>query len=423
MRVARLERCQDESGLDAFLDAFTTRGLTASSSRLSRWEYGRSKGTRRLLRAYEDGTGLPPYVLFALNDRQRRADEDTFAAVPSIDVSEGVTAEGIDEILDRAVSSAEVTGSDWYLLAGFTSVNGYFYLSPRNTRILARRLIEELARSVGPAYILRFEALHLLASMNRVHDALVEELAEMIEDGSAGAIGDAVSLILRAAPAVRTRMVDHLRTSESPMVRQGSSWIRDILKDRQPAGEPLLARSAVSAQTDAVCRALPEWAMAHVEADMTRPLIESAIGGRSRLDRHEASLLLMLAGIQTHTEQVLLDLFEEASDPIMRRRLANLQEYLLPATKPQRLEGLALDETDPEARRALWGSRGHVFEPVEVTAPIREALADPDAQYGVSYALGISGSIDEALLADSRSDEALHEVLEWWHSRGPGLLV
>lgn len=423
MRVARLDKCADEPGLETFVDAFASRGLTASPSRLSRWEYGRSKGNHRLLRAYEEGTGLPPYLLFALNDRQRRADEDEFASVPSIDVAEGVSVDDVYEILDRAVSTAEVTGSEWYMLAGYTSGNGYFYLSPTNTRLLARRLIEELARSVGPAYILRFEALHLFASMSRVHDALVDELTEMIEQGTVGTVGDAVSLILRAAPPVRKKMVERLRTSESPMVKQGSSWIKDILKDRHPVGDPPLERSAVVAQADAVCRILPEWAMAHIETDMTRPLLEDAIGGRSRLDRHEASLLLMLAGIQGHTETVVLDLFEKSTDPVMRRRLANLGEYLLPATEPERLEGLALDETDPEARRALWGTRGHVPLPVEVTPPIRRALGDPEAQYAVSYALGISGSIDDELLAEERQDESLQEVLEWWHSRGSGLFL
>lgn len=422
MRVSRLDHCADEAGTAQLVKSFASWGLTASPSRLSRWEYGYSRGTYRLLRAYESGCSLPPFLLFALNDRQTRVADDKFSDVASVDATALLEAEDIYEILDRGLTEADVSGSDWYQLASFAASHKYFYLSRHNTRILARRLIEELARSLGPAYILRFEALHLLASQSRMHEALVEQLMEMFEDKSTGAVGDAVSLVLRAAPPVRTALVSRLSNADSPMGRQGRAWIADILRDRKPTREKAASRTGVTDLSGALCDALPKWATAHIESDMTLPLFKQALGGRSRLKRHEASLILMLAGLQGTLSATLLDAFEDEPDPLLRRRLANLLEYQIPASQPERLEALALAERDPESRRSLWAARGHVLSPLRVSEEVANALVDPASQFGVSYALGISGSVDDALLGREDFPAELRGVLGWWKDRGPALL-
>lgn len=427
MRVSRLAHCRDDEAATQFVKVFASWGLTASPSRLSRWEYGHSRGNPRLLRAYEEGCGLPPFLLFALNDRQVRANDDTFADVASIEATDFLKTEDIYAILDRALSDDTVHGSDWYQLASFAASHKYFYLSHSNTRIVARRLIEELARSLGAAYILRFEALHLLASQSRIHDALVEQLMEMFEDESTGAVGDAVSLILRAAPSVRDVLATRIRESDSPMASQSRIWMTDILRDRKPDAGEMADGAAVSALADELCRDLPKWAMAHIECDMTWPLVSQALGGRSRLKRHEASLLLMLVEIQAPLCGRLLDSFERETDPLLRTRLANLLEYQVPASQPLRLASLALAEVDPEARRSLWAARGHVLEQIGMTPPIAAQLAEPGSQFAVSYALGISGSADAALqgrteLPGTELPGEVLGMLEWWKQRGPTLL-
>ena len=234
----------------------------------------------RLLRAYEAGCGLPPFLLFARNDRQARAADSAFSDVSSVDASEFLGADDIYEIFDRALTDADVSGSQWYQLATFAASHKYFYLSPRNTGIVARRLIEELARSLGPAYILRFEALHLLASQSRMHKALVEQLMEMFEDESTGAVGDAVSLILRAAPSIRTELLSRMRESESPMMRNSGDWIAET--HRLPPTEKAVDRARVATLTETLCQALPKWASVHLGTDVTAPLINEALGARSR---------------------------------------------------------------------------------------------------------------------------------------------
>ena len=420
MRVSRLKRCRDDAGSDELVEAFASWQLTASPSRLSRWEYGNSRGSYRLLRAYEAGCGMPPFLLFALNDRQARAADSSFADVSSVDATEFLLADDIYEIFDRALTDADVSGSQWYQLASFAASHRYFYLSPRNTGIVARRLIEELARSLGPAYILRFEALHLLASQSRMNKALVEQLTEMFQDESTGALGDAVSLILRAAPPIRAELLSRMRESESPMMRNSRDWVAEI--HRKSPTEKAVDRARVSALTATLCEGLPKWAMAHVETDMTAPLINEALGERSRLKRHEASLLLMLAKVYETLSVQLLDAFESEVNPVLRRRLANLLEYQVPASCPDRLESLALAEEDPEARRSLWASRGHVLDPVHVSDSIVADLADPGSQYAVSYALGISGSIDDKLLDCQDLPDHLRSTLGWWRQRGAGIL-
>jgi len=422
MRVSRLDHCGNETGNAELVESFSSWGLTASPSRLSRWEYGNSRGTSRLLRAYESGCRLPPFLLFALNDRQVRAIRGAFADVSSIEATGLLVADDIYKILDTALTNAEVSGSDWYQLASFTASNNYFYLSRRNTRLLARRLIEELARSLGPAYILRFEALHLLASQARMHEALVEQLMVMFEDKSTGSVGDAVSLILRAEPRIRQELVSRLNDSHSPMVRQSRAWIADILDDRNPTPEKAVDRSVVALLADELCRELPKWAMAHIESEMTWPLVAEALAGRSRLKRHEASLILMLAGVHETLSTSILDAFEKEADPLLRTRLANLLEYQIPPSQPERLEALALAESDPESRRSLWAARGHVLEPIHLTEEIFAALCAPQSQFAVSYALGISGSVDNELLDREDFSDELRGVLGWWRQRGPALL-
>ncbi|WP_209718395.1 hypothetical protein [Marmoricola sp. OAE513] len=420
MRVTRLRACSDDVGRSEFVGSFERRRLTASASRLSRWEYGQSGSSYRLLRAYEDGAGLPPFLLFALNDRQRRATEDAFSPTPTFDVTEGIGADDIYLILDRVVLGREVTGSEWYALAAFASSNGYFYLSPANTRLIARRLLVELARSIGPGYILRFEAMHLLASMPRVDVALIEEFMALVAADSTGMIGDAVSLVLRPAPAVARALAQQLRDSGTAAAQQSAAWIEDVLRDRSARPDPAVKRSELIARRDQICSDLPAWASAKLEDEITKPLVDTALGGRSRLQRHEASLLLMVAGVQETVEAALLDVFEVEKDPLWRMRLANLHEYLIPPGDPGRLEALALAEQHPEVRRALWNSRGHSPESIEPSEELLDQLGDPEARGSVTVALGLSGSVDENLLARSEV-AAVRPVLEWWQEQGPAL--
>lgn len=422
MRVSRLKNCGDDDGTAGLVKVFAEWGLNAEPSRLSRWEYGNSRASYRLLRAYEIGCGLPPFLLFALNDRQARSIGHRFSEVSAIDVSEILVVDDIYEIIDRALTGEVVSGSEWYQLATFTSSRNYFYLSPDNAGIVARRLIEELARSLGPAYILRFEALHLFASQPRLYKAFIDQFLEMLKDGYTGTIGDAVSLIRRATPAIRGDLLSRMRESDSPMVRSSHDWIADILKIRGPAKEIPVARAKLVDLTETLCRALPKWAMAHVEVDVTGPLIREALGARFRLQRHEASLLLMLAGVHESLSEQLLNAVEAETDSVLRRRLANLLAYQVPGLNPDRLERLALVEEDPETRQSLWTARGHVLVPIHASDSIVAQLSDPRSQFAITYALGISGSIDDELLDRPGLSDDLRGTLGWWHQRGAAIL-
>ncbi|MCX6396819.1 MAG: hypothetical protein NTV23_10070 [Propionibacteriales bacterium] len=420
MRTSRLRACRTDEGHADFVAAFEARHLTASPSRLSRWEYGNSGASCRLLRAYEVGACLPPYLLFATNDRQRRATEDTFASAPTVDPTAEITAEDTYAILDRVVLGHDLTGSDWYALAAFSALNGYFYLSPDNTRLIARRLLEELARSIGHGYILRFEALHLFATMPRVDAALIAELSAMIGSAGTGAIGDAASLVLRASPDAGRDLARKLLRAGTPAAQESATWIEDILQNRLPPSERPLQRSAVVACRDQLVAGLPSWATAHVESEVAQPLLETALAGRSRLQRHEASLLLMTSGVQENLSSRILDAFESHDDPVWRTRLVQLHEYLIPPDDPGRIERLALAESEPENRRALWNARAHVPVPLQPGPPLLEQLRDPTTQGPITSALGLTGSVDDALLARPDLVE-VQAVLAWWRQRGPAI--
>lgn len=421
MRVARLRATAEEDGPQRFEDAMSEHDLAFEPSRLSRWEYGRARGTARLVRAYEIGCLLPPYLLFAVNDRRARGLRGAFAATPSVAASDLLVIDDIHDIIDRTLAGEDVSGSDWYQFASFATAGSHFYLSRRDMRIVARRLMEELARSIGPAYILRYEALHLLASLPRLQAAFVAELMAQFENEATGAIGDAISLILRTAPPVRREFFASMSDSTSPALRHGAVWMADLLRDRKRHWDTPLRPSPIFSVTDSLREGLPKWAMAHIECDMTGPLLSEAIGGHSRIKRHEAALILMLAGIGDHLSERLLDLLQTGSNRTVRRRLAHLLEYQVPVAQPDRILALAAAEADPVVGRSLWVARGHAGKQFTSSEAVTAALRCGSTEYGVTYALGMSGSVDEAMLANGGLSPHQRRNLTWWYERGPAL--
>lgn len=386
MRVARLRAATlDPSGADHFTMALASYGLPYGASRLSRWEYGRSGGSARLLRGYEDGTDLPAFLLFALNDRQKRVADTAYAGGPSVEVLSAVQDQEVHEILDRALTGGAVSGSDWYAMASFSAARDYFYLSRDNTARLVARLLAEVAQSLGPAYILRFEALQLLAAEPRVRVALENELTRVFEADVPGDVGDSVSFILRTAKPVRRMLVSRLRDSTSPANRHARNWITEIIGDRHRRKTHALDRGQLGKATGALFEALPEWATAHIELDIARPLLHEALGHRSRLVRHEASLVLMLAGAHEPLTDRLLQLLEGSGDVLLRQRLANLLEYQVPAGQGDRLRALLGVETDELTKSSFertYLQIGRSLEPESVPVALRR---DGDSHHSVDY--------------------------------------
>lgn len=142
---------RDRSG---FAATATALGLSVDGSRISRWETGTSPASDEAIRGYESVLGRPPGSLSSVVDGLRRAFTDA-APRPAHD---GETARSPDRLLEDALAGEQMTGGQWQELAGSLAAYSSFYLRHAEWDALAGRLVAEVSRSTGLAYVRRFEA-------------------------------------------------------------------------------------------------------------------------------------------------------------------------------------------------------------------------------------------------------------------------
>lgn len=140
---------------DDFAARAHARGLHADRSRISRWESGAATAGCEVIGAYEALLGRPPGSLTAVADWLRRAFADT---APRSQHLPRASAEEADGLLDLALDGEELTGHQWQELAQrLTSYDGLF-LRRDDWEDLTTRLVAELGRAAGTAYVRRFDA-------------------------------------------------------------------------------------------------------------------------------------------------------------------------------------------------------------------------------------------------------------------------
>jgi hypothetical protein len=139
---------------------------TASESKVSRWETASVRVPHQAMRRYEELLGLCPGLLTATADNMYAyyCTQPAGRNATACDGQQtGLPARRIEELIDKAGSSAVMTGQEWDELTGEIAGRPDFYICPSVTwATLAERLLQEQIVADRVPWAQRNTALHRL---------------------------------------------------------------------------------------------------------------------------------------------------------------------------------------------------------------------------------------------------------------------
>ena len=224
LRVHRL--CYDGGSLSRssdFLRRLEAMGQMANPTRVTRWE---STQTAVLSAApiYERALGLPAGRLTSVLAGVERS----LSPVPPLEqpirpVPPGRLHHELDELLER-LDEAPRSASDWFELSSLFQGRDELFLPRSLWRRGADSLVDEMARSVGTAYVTRFEALRGLLARPAAQPHVLAAIHDYITDPDCQVIPDPLTVLqsIRARPVVELvhSLLDHHHTD----VRRWAAW-------------------------------------------------------------------------------------------------------------------------------------------------------------------------------------------------------
>ncbi|BCJ63050.1 hypothetical protein [Polymorphospora rubra] len=152
-----------------------------TESRISRWETAAVRPTHQAVVRYEELLDLPSGTLTAVIDTLHRYAAPPGHGPPALTRRLPAPAEAagrIDELLDRALSTALMTGPQWDELSVLISAQPNLIISPRSARdALADRLLHEMIVAHGLQWQQRFEAFNRLIAHPSCQQAAVAACA------------------------------------------------------------------------------------------------------------------------------------------------------------------------------------------------------------------------------------------------------
>jgi hypothetical protein len=205
---------------ESFNAALRKVGLQADRSAVSRWESGKVTPRYSVLVAYEQALGLRAGQLTSVVNAQRRAfgGEGMPAWMPILDSSSEGFHEELDSLFDLVLDSP-ATGPEWTSLAHHISAAGTMYVHGQVWQQVSQKLINQMSRSVGVAYLQRFEAVRLLLEHRVAHPWLLQATGDFLDDPAVQVINDPMGVLeLSAAPDAATVVLDKFFTTKSPDV-------------------------------------------------------------------------------------------------------------------------------------------------------------------------------------------------------------
>lgn len=206
-----------------FADLLVERGVSADASRVSRWETGMVPAPIEVVEAYEDILGLPAGGLLGATTYQRRMASGR-RDQPIGYGPDRVRAERVEQVLD-VVHDGEPTGRDWFELGMTASTLREQLVLPRSVwRRITARLVTEVGRSVGNAYIARLEGAILFTGHPGASRALVHAIGEHVTSPDNLLLTDPMSLLQEIEAPQANDLVLRLLEQPTPLVRNGAAW-------------------------------------------------------------------------------------------------------------------------------------------------------------------------------------------------------
>ncbi|MGH3364399.1 MAG: helix-turn-helix domain-containing protein [Nocardioidaceae bacterium] len=221
--MSRLHSADEElaSG-EVFNHRLAAVGLRADRSAVSRWESGKVTPRYSVLQAYEQALSLRPGQLTSTVNALRRAfgGENLPAWTPVFDPSSTDFHASLDALFDRLLSDRPGVGSDWTSLAHHIAATDVMYVHGQVWRNLTAKLIDEMTRGVGIAYLQRFEAVRLLLDHSRAQPWLLHATGDFLADPAVQVINDPMGVleVCRAPEAARVVLDQFVTTRSWPVV-------------------------------------------------------------------------------------------------------------------------------------------------------------------------------------------------------------
>jgi transcriptional regulator with XRE-family HTH domain len=276
--MSRLHHPDPELALgESFNAALRRVGLQADRSAVSRWESGTVTPRYSVLVAYEQALGLRGGQLTSVVNAQRRAfgGPGLPAWMPILDAKSEGFHERLDALFDTLLEGP-ATGPEWTSLAHHVAAAGTMYVHGRVWEELSAKLINQMARSVGVAYLQRFEAMRLLLEHRIAHPWLLRATADFLDDPAVQIVNDPMGVLeISTAPESAELVLDRFLTTKSRDVLGAASDAVAIKVEQgfytdEQVGSIELALQARLAQPDADTALFEELIVAMPDPARTR---------------------------------------------------------------------------------------------------------------------------------------------------------
>ena len=205
--------------------ALSDTGLQADRSAVSRWESGKMQPRFSVLSAYERVLELQPGQLSSVVNALRRAysPEAQRAWTPVLDPQSDEFHLRLDFLLD-VLRSDRATGPHWTEFGYYVCAPDMLYLHGSVWEELTSRLVDQMARSVGLAYVQRFETIRILLEHRMAATWLLRATGEYLSDPEVQIVRDPVGVLqISPTPEAARILLDGFTQSESEAVFDASS--------------------------------------------------------------------------------------------------------------------------------------------------------------------------------------------------------
>jgi len=207
-----------------FADLLVARGVSADASRVSRWETGLVPAPIEVVEAYEDLLDLPPGGLLGVTTYQRRV-ASGMRDQQIVYGPDRVAPERLERALD-VVHDGDPSGRDWFELGMSASTLRERLVLPSSVwRRLASRVVRELGRSVGNAYVSRVEGAILLTRHPGASRALVHAVEEHVTSPDNLVLTDPLALLSEIEGPEAGDLVLRLFEQPEPLLRNAAAWV------------------------------------------------------------------------------------------------------------------------------------------------------------------------------------------------------
>lgn len=462
--MSRLHHANAELALGGpFMAALSDLGLQADRSAVSRWESGKMQPRFSVLTAYERVLELRQGQLSTVVNALRRAysPEGQRAWAPVLDPQSEAFHLRLDYLLDVLLSD-KATGPDWTEFGYFVAAPDMLYLHSSVWRDLTYRLADQMARSVGLAYLQRFETIRILLDHRVAQSWLLRAAGDYLSDPAVQIVNDPVGILeisptpeaaavllekfvqtesesvfeatiagiaykvsmgefsaadldrieatLMRAMRRREREISGLEELMIAMPEDSQSRLMDAsrgLRGHQDLatvaahGEwvrPDMAKKVSQQLVDRIRAALPSSAL-YDEDLMTPRIIREALFSARGEHRHHASLTLLGSPFRKHLASALVEQIDAAAwDDPVVPRMLRLLRYLAGKEQEQALLGWIRTAPDPVVRDMVL-SVGHLPQSDADLSELVARLVGDDSMLDRAILYGLGMRQDKSLLA------------------------